>query len=445
MAFAAVLMINQKSMLRQCGQTFALPIFFMTVAGCGNANSHATEKASATPAGWEPICMGRLLVDLPHAAELADSKVEFGSIYSFNGIGGVETWGRITWGGASFTETSPTNREGLQRVASDAKRDLLKAEQYPGAIAHRHEEVADRKKKLSGSGTPSEMAFYKEELAEEESKLQDLLLRSKVSGVAKTGNPNEFAVRPRTDLYAVGFMDVKDHRVRAFGGKLNDLKPDSPEAAAKELRRWRSIYEARLPTEIPSKPGFCSSFGFFNEAKGPDLSAEMKIPFRLKQYPNLLFYLEAKPSETPASASIYDFPDMAVSRAHLDVIGVKHRHGPSKVQILGTPGRVYAQEYGPNCASKNDCRPADQAYEIHAETLGEVDRIDRPHLTLYMVAATSDEYKAKRKPSPGEPSYNTPARPALHGQEPPPFSKGYEIFEQILRSIRIRPGAIASQ
>lgn len=388
--------------------------------------------------------MGRMLVDLPPATHFAASKVQFDGVYAFDGIGNVETWGTTKWGNANFVETMPTNRDALKRIKSDAQRDLIAAKDYPGLIAERRAEVTHWQEKMTGVTAPDELAFYRKTAAEEENRLQGLVKRAKVSGVAKNVESDEFAVRPLSDQYIVGFWDAKDRRIRTFSAESADMKPDSPEAAGKELRRWRSIYEARLPTEIPAKPGFCSSFGFFNEGNGPDVNAEMKIPFRLKQYPNLLFYLEAKPSETPASANIFDLPDTGVSRAHLEVIGIKHRHGPRKVQILGTPGRVYGQEYGPNCASKNDCRPADQAYEIHAETLGEVDRLDRPHLTLYMVAATSDEYKAKRKPSRGEPSYNTPARPALRGLEPPPFSKGQEIFEQVLHSIRMRPGAIAN-
>jgi hypothetical protein len=62
-----------------------------------------------------------------------------------------------------------------------------------------------------------------------------------------------------------------------------------------------------------------------------------------------------------------------------------------------------------------------------------------------MVAATSDEYKAKRKPDPGNPTYNTPERPALKGHVPPPYKVGREIFDQVLRSIRVRPGAIRGQ
>jgi hypothetical protein len=127
----------------------------------------------------------------------------------------------------------------------------------------------------------------------------------------------------------------------------------------------------------------------------------------------------------------------------LDVIGVKGNYGPLAVNILGTPGRSVGFEYGPNC-SRTSCRPVDQAYEFEAETFGELGRPDQPNLTLYMIAAASDDYKLKRTPQPDEPSYNTPSRPALSGHVPPPFEEGTKIFEQVLGSIRLRPGAIAT-
>ena len=91
-----------------------------------------------------------------------------------------------------------------------------------------------------------------------------------------------------------------------------------------------------------------------------------------------------------------------------------------------------ASSSGLNCASKYDCHPTDHAYEIYAETFGEVGRLDRPRLTLYMVAATSDEYKAKRKSLPDNPSYKTPQRPALKGHVPPPYKIGRDIFDRVL-------------
>jgi hypothetical protein len=134
---------------------------------------------------------------------------------------------------------------------------------------------------------------------------------------------------------------------------------------------------------------------------------------------------------------------MDADRAPLDVIGIKGNYGPIAVNILGAPGRSVGFEYGPNC-SRTSCRPADQAYAIEAETFGELDRPDQPHLVLRMTGATSDDYKLKRSRQPDEPSYNRPSRPALSGHVPPPFDESTKIFEQVLRSIRLRPGAIVT-
>jgi hypothetical protein len=36
-----------------------------------------------------------------------------------------------------------------------------------------------------------------------------------------------------------------------------------------------------------------------------------------------------------------------------------------------------------------------------------------------------------------------PLRPALKGLQPPPFKEGMRVFEQVLQSLRVRPGAFA--
>lgn len=392
----------------------------------------------------ETVCLGRLLVSLPMSAEFAEGGITFESAYGFNGIKNVQAQGDVTWGGAMFNETAPTDLSALRDVLSQAKAKLRSSNLYKGEIADARQDVDRWRDKVKHAGSGDESELFKKILREKEDVYRDLLFGAKVSGVATSVAKNEFAVRPFGVGYAVGFWDAKDRRIRTFKGDLKNQTPESPEAAALELRRWREVYRSRTPEEIPAGAGFCSSFGFFDETKGADQQARMKIPFRMKQYPNLLFYLSTEPTSVSAPVSILDLPDLAIGQAELDTIGVKVRHEPDKVQILGTPGRVYAQEYGPNCASKNDCRPPDQAYEIHAETFGEAGHLERPHLVLYMVAATSDEYKVQRKAIVGNPSYNTPERPALKGTVPPSYKVGREIFDQVLQSIRVRPGAIST-
>lgn len=415
-----------------------------SLAGCSEALQEA-KISHEVPGGWDIECIGRLQLALPPSTLFAEGKVAFSSPYVFPGIRHSQAWGEVSWGEAEINETVKTGPSSLKEVFNRGKVDLRSAEGYRRDVANAKEDAARWRENLREEGAGDGAESIRGILEEKEKILKELEFGSRVTGVATTLTANEFAIRPYGTEYAVGYWDSGDQRIRTFKGSLRDLKPESPEAAANELRRWKQIYSARRPTEIPTKPGFCSSFGFFDESKEVDPKAKAKIPFRLKEHPNLLFFLSTEPASEEGPANILDLPDMAIGRAQLDLIGVKARHGADKVEILGSPGRVYAQEYGPNCASKDDCRPADQAYEIHAETFGEAGRLDRPHLILYMVAATSDEYKAKRKPEPGNPTYSTPERPALKGHVPPPYKVGREIFDQVLRSIRIRPGAISGQ
>jgi hypothetical protein len=242
--------------------------------------------------------------------------------------------------------------------------------------------------------------------------------------------------------YTLGFLDAHDQRVRTFSSDRITSKIDSVEGAAEEYRRMRESYHVRAPTDIPTTPGFCTYYGFINEPKQAEADVHMRVPIQIKQYPNLILALEMEPANPDGPRDIQKLPSMDTAHNALDKIGVKRTHGPKAVQILGTPGRSYAQEYGDNCSSTS-CRPADQAYDMEARTFGNPDRADQPQLLLHMTAATSDDYKLKR---PAEPKgYNVPDRPALSGHVPPPFEVGQEIFTQVLRSIRVRPGAIAGQ
>jgi hypothetical protein len=169
----------------------------------------------------------------------------------------------------------------------------------------------------------------------------------------------------------------------------------------------------------------------------------MRIPFRSSKYPNLIFRLTVTPASSGIKENIQSLPNMNADRADLHLVGINKRYGPHAVNMLGAPGRSTGYAYGDNC-SKTSCRPADQAYEMEAETFGTPGRPDQPNLILHMIAATSDDYKSRLPAVPGADSYNKPSRPSLKGTVPPPFEEGKKIFEQVLRSIRLRPGAIAS-
>ena len=416
-------------------------IFSVPLAGCQESKRNSNETEARKD--WETVCIGRLLLSLPQSTHFAEGTLQSDAIYTFQGIANTKAWGEVNIGDTSLSETFPTSNSNLKVVMDSGKADLRPAEYHKRAIENAKEDVAEWRKLAAAAKSPEAALQNQEILAEKEVLLKTLIYRSQVTGVATTIEKSEFAIRTTGDRYSVGYWDSMDQRIRTFQGPLINLSPENPEAAARELRRWQAVYRSRLPTEIPATPGFCTSFGFIAESNGPTAEAQAKVAFRLKKHPNLLFFLSMKPSTAKGSFSILDLPDLAIDKAQLDLIGIKARHGADEIQILGSPGRVYAQEYGPNCASKDDCRPADQAYEIHAETFGQAGRLDRPHLTLYMVAANSDEYKAKRKALPNNPSYNTPERPALKGHVPPPYKVGREIFDQVLSSIRIRPGAVA--
>jgi hypothetical protein len=217
----------------------------------------------------------------------------------------------------------------------------------------------------------------------------------------------------------------------------------SPEAAILDLRRFQEIFHRRAPTEIPTTPGYCTTHGFIDEAAKPEPETSMEIPFRSSKYPNLIFRLTVVPADPDRQKSIQALPNMNADRADLHLVGITKHYGPHAVDILGTPGRSVGYAYGDNCSSTS-CRPADQAYEMEAETFGTPGRPDQPNLILHMIAATSDDYKLKLPAVPGYDGYNKPDRPSLSGKVPPPFEEGKAIFEQVLRSIRLRPGAIAS-
>jgi hypothetical protein len=290
-------------------------------------------------------------------------------------------------------------------------------------------------------GSDKDAAEYADLLKSRKARLQEVIHNSKVSGEAKLDDPNGFAIRSGS-RYVLGFLDSQDQRVRTFSSDRITSKIDSVQGAAEEYRRMRETYHPRAPTDIPAGPGFCTYYGFIDEPRQAEVDVQMRVPIQIKEYPNLILALEMERASPNEPRDIQKLPNMDAGRNALDKIGVKRTHGPKAEQILGTPGRSYAQEYGENCSSTS-CRPADQAYDMEARTFGNPDRIDQPRLMLHMTAATSDDYKLKR---PAEPKgYNVPDRPALSGHVPPPFEVGQEIFEQVLRSIRVRPGAIAVQ
>jgi hypothetical protein len=380
------------------------------------------------------------LIDLPPSAEFGAAKPQYKSTYGFEGINTGSAWGTLRYGEVKISETVPAAKAGLEELRLEAKARMTSPENFKKLIQARRDDLAyavEQVEKNRSNGTAPDNW-----LVENEKKvLQEVIHNSKVTGEAKLNDADGFAVR-LGNKYTLGFLDAHDQRVRTFSSDRITSKIDSVEGAAEEYRRMRESYHVRAPTDIPTTPGFCTYYGFINEPKQAEADVHMRVPIQIKQYPNLILALEMEPANPDGPRDIQKLPSMDTAHNALDKIGVKRTHGPKAVQILGTPGRSYAQEYGDNCSSTS-CRPADQAYDMEARTFGNPDRVDQPQLLLHMTAATSDDYKLKR---PAEPKgYNVPDRPALSGHVPPPFEVGQEIFTQVLRSIRVRPSAIAGQ
>lgn len=420
---------------RKMFSSLALLIF---LAGCSKASDSVTPYT--TPAGWNTICLDRILIDAPSTVEMAAAAAKSESVYAFDGIEDIGG-GALRWGKVGILETVPTDAAGYETVHQGARPIRVTLAQYKAAAAE-HKKVIQSWVERTKSGTSNEIATAQRIVEKEKKDFEADQFGFNVSGEAELPEKFAFATRRDND-FALGYLDATDQRVRMFKGALSHPELESPKAAAEEYRRFRRIYHARLPTAIPVTPGYCTSFGLIDEPDGPEMDIELKLPFRLQKYPNLIFTLALGPADPDSPRNIQELPNMDAHNAKLDLIGVKGSYGPIKETILGTPGRSYGQEYGPNC-SATSCRPPDQAYDIEAETFGVPGRVDQPHLILHMTAATSDDYKLKRPFILNEPSYNKPDRPALSGHVPPPFKEGQKIFEQVLRSIRLRPGAITA-
>jgi hypothetical protein len=404
------------------------------------SQGHEVDQAAYKRADdWKTVCLGRFLIDLPNSAELGATEVKYKGTYQFAGLNAGNAWGTLRYGDMQIRETIPTADAGFRDIRLAAQVRITSPQNFKKLIKARQADLDYIKRRIA-QDSPEQAADDAGLLAEAKEQLASVIHDSKVTGEAKLNDVNGFAVRYGVG-YALGFLAAEDRRVRTFIGDRIRSKIDTAQAAAEEYQRVRETYHPRAPTEIPSGPGFCTYYGFIDESGKPEADVHMRVPIQIKQYPNLILALEIEPASTEGPRDIQKLPSMDVAHNALDKIGVKRTHGPTALQILGTPGRSYAQEYSDNCSSTS-CRPADQAYDMEARTFGDPARVDRPRLLLHMTAAISDDYKLKR---PAEPKgYNVPDRPALSGHVPPPFEVGQEIFDQVLRSIRVRPGAIAT-
>lgn len=389
--------------------------------------------------GWKTVCLGHFLIDLPLSAELGATKAEYDKPYIFPGINTGNAWGNLYYGDIKIHETMQTDKAGFDKIHGSGKAQMTSPEAFKKLIVAQKNDIAYLSDRMAKN--PQDAAGYEGELQDRKNILTGMVSSSQTTGEAKIDDPNGFAIR-LGEKYILGFFDALDKRVRIFQSEKMTSKNGGVQGGADEYWSTRKRYHTRLPTDIPKGPGFCTYYGFIDEPARPEVNVKMRVPIQIKQYPNLILALEIEPANPSGPPNIQKFPGMDTAHNVLDKIGVKRTHGPKAVQILGTPGRSYAQEYGDNCSSTS-CRPASQAYDMEARTFGDPDRLDRPRLMLHMTAALADDYKLKLPAVPK--GNNVPDRPALSGHVPPSYEVGREIFEQVLRSIRPRPGGIVAQ
>ncbi|NRR34424.1 hypothetical protein HSX11_30065, partial [Oxalobacteraceae bacterium] len=327
------------------------------LTGCGNAADVGRDKSNGyvKSTGWKTVCVGRFLIDLPLSAELGATKVEYDGTYGFEGIDSAGSWGTLRWEGGKISETVPTDLIGFNKIRKRANGHLITPEMYKKLIQSRREEVVYRTKRAAKS-PPRDVAFDLKALQEAKAELEDVIHNSKISKEILFEEGKGFAIR-LGDEYILGFQDVKDQRVRTFSGALSVSENESENGIYEKYEKIRKNYHSRAPTDIPVAPGFCTNYGFIEETQIATVNVEMRVPIQIKEFPNLLLVLETEPAIQDSPINIQKFPNMDVAHIQLDKVGIKQKHGPKAEQILGTPGRSYAQEYGDNCSSTS-CRPA---------------------------------------------------------------------------------------
>lgn len=256
---------------------------------------------------------------------------------------------------------------------------------------------------------------------------------------------NAFAFRRNND-YSVGYFDAVDKRVRVLDISHREADPKLPEAAANVYRRLTTIYHRRAPTDIPTGPGYCTGHGFIDEPAGkPEPNTELNLPFRSLKYPNLVFILsvtsanpngprDVKQLDNPnvvTAKDIKDMKGMGALGAVLSLGRIKKTYGPKPTEMAGQPARILGREYHHKGQMDGQGGGVGAAYEFEAQVLGEPGRTDRPAIKLQMAAALPDADKR----APGVDI----SRPALKGHQPPPYDEGLRIFQEVVKSVRVRP------
>ena len=411
---------------------------FLAFGRCGTAIGAPNAVGYVTPSDWQTTCVDRFLIDMPKPIQLSATSSKYKGAHAFKGM--EFSADGVNYSGFEIFETVPTDLASYSEIYRAASESLISPADYKNSIKRTQDEFLSWASMAKSNGGDVTAAIKNvKEISDD--KISKLRYGLKVSGETVLKPKHTFSIR-REDEFTAGFYDEVDKRVRVIEGNISKDAPQTPEAANAILDQFRNHYQRRSVWEIPNGPGFCTNFGFISEGGKSESKSKTEILFRSEKYPALIFKLLIEPSVQRNHQNIQELPKMGADKARLNLVGIKKEHGPIATLISGSPGRIVAHEYGDNC-SKTSCRPADQAYDFEAETFGQAGRLDYPHIVLHMTAATSDDYRLKLPPQVNEPAYNQPTRPGLSGATPPKFVDGKAIFEQVLRSIRMRPGAIA--
>jgi hypothetical protein len=406
-------------------------LIWLSTATFSAACSQADDRtASSTSHVAHTICLDRLLIDVPADVEISGSRLKYRGGIGFPGIekvAGVRGVGSTVWRGVTIDETLPGDEAGFLNVRDGATGQATRAKNMNNdALSGARRDIGRHQEQVARAKSAEDRKLAQERLDNDRRDLAQYKKDQANTGDAHLGQPYAFAFR-RDDGSIVGYFDPADHRVRVFDGPLEHPEIPGPHAAGAEFERWQRIYHRREPTEIPSTSGYCTGHGFVDEPDGPQPS-HFELAFRSLKYPNLLFtlYISSAGDATEPKQNIQKLPDMNIDQSStVSFVAAKRTIGPKPITMLGTPGRWFAAIQNAGCKD-GKCWGEDSAYDIEAVTLGEPGRADRPRMTLLMRAAMP-----------------TARRPGLEGKEPPPFKEGESVFNQVLQSIRLRPGAIA--
>ena len=406
----------------------------------------ACSQSSSVRSGeqWQPVCLDRFVIEVPPSVEVGASNVVYQGGYNFPGVKSIGATG-IKWNGVTLDETHATNEQGLEIFHTVAIRRVGDSESLEKAIKSYEERIRsltesrDREK-------PEGRSFIQDVIDGKKRDLAGTLHSYKVSGFASVDTSDAFAMRD-DDGYKIGYLDPTDHRVRYFEGQLSPSEAaiESPEAAAQEYERFRRIYHRREVIDIPTGPGYCTAHGFIDEPADykPQEGDALNLPFRSLKYPNLVFILivdsanpnrprNAMEQENPNVVTTKDLQNlkgMAAAGALAALGQIKRTYGPKRIEMAGqSGGRLYGREYH-NKGYLEENGPA-TAYEFEAEVMGVPGQTDRPHIKLQMGAALADAPDLRKG--------QEPIRPALKGQVPPSFEEGLKIFEEVVKSVRLR-------